>query len=71
MWLFDLADLFAPLGDFSVRKFGRGLMQGAAEGPGGAFDDPEELPAPAVPEPPPPDLPDTGWDRFAPQERPF
>ena len=71
MWLFDLADAAGALSELKIRKFVRGIADGAAEGPGGAFDDPEEHPGPAVPEPPPPELPDTGWDEFAPQEKTF
>jgi len=71
VWLFDLADAAGTISELSLGTFVRGVTQGAAEGPPGAFDDADEHPGPAVPEPPPPDLPDTGWDEFAPEAKGF
>lgn len=66
MWLFELAEGLKTIADVVY-----GLARHAPAGPTAAFGDPEEHPGPAVPEPPPPELPDTGWDEFAPQEKTF
>lgn len=71
MWVFDLADAAGAISDLRLGKFVRGVAEGAAEGPPGAFDAPDEHPGPAVPEPPPPRLPDTGWDEFGPEAKDF
>ena len=66
MWdlldLFDALELFHGVGE---------LADGVARGDRGAFDDHESHPGPPVPEPPPPRLPDTGWDEFTPEPKGF
>ena len=66
MWeLLDVAEGIGTIGESTAPS------RGAAEGTRGASDDPDEHPGPVVPAPPPPRLPDTGWDDFAPESKDF
>ncbi len=67
MWdLFELADGVRTIADVLYR-----ISRGVVERTPGAVHRDDEHPGPAVPEPPPPRLPDTGWEEFAPQEKSF
>lgn len=66
MWLFELADGVGMIADLA-HSLGRAVDERTP----GAPHDPDEHPGPAVPEPPPPRLPDTGWDEFAPEAKSF